>query len=207
MIFLSDDYINKYQDTLSYIIGRAIHEQYSFQHIEKTIAYSKMIEELEKSNITSIAFSSMEHNYHEMFALKDNDGYVLDAYGVYGWIGFVYIHAFLTLNITFETLFYALPIQEAISIYPLYHEMDISQTIDYIKEKIKTSILDLIMKHKKISTRELSKSTNIPFSTISALRYGNRDINKLDAMKLFKIAKNLNVKMESLLPDIQLDLE
>ena len=42
MIYLSDDYIEKYIDTLSYLINRAVEEGYSFDYIEKHIAYSKM---------------------------------------------------------------------------------------------------------------------------------------------------------------------
>ena len=83
--------------------------------------------------------------------------------------------------------------------------MDYSQTLNYVKDKIEYTILDVIMKKKKISSSRLSSLTNIPISTIKALRYSDRDINKLEASKLLSIAKCLNVKMKSLLPSIHLD--
>lgn len=42
------------------------------------------------------------------------------------------------------------------------------------------------------------------FSTITAFRYGARDINKLEAGLLIKLANSLCVKVESLLADINL---
>lgn len=42
------------------------------------------------------------------------------------------------------------------------------------------------------------------FSTITALRYGSRDINKLEAGLLLKLANSLRAKVESLLVDINL---
>lgn len=204
MIYLSDDYVTKYQDTISYIIERAIEEQYSIPYIERTIAYSDVFSSLEKSNITKIAFSSMEFIYHELFPLKDNNNFVVDIYGKYGWIGYIYLHLFFDLRITFETLFIVCPIKEMLSMYHLYHEMDYVQTLNYVKSLVKYSYLDNIMKSKDISSASLANMTGIPFATINALRYGKRNISKLEASKLYKIATALNMKMESLLPSLPL---
>ena len=177
MIYLFDDYVEKYQNTFTYILGRAIEEKYSFEYIEKTIAYSQTCFELEHSNVTTIAFSSSEKIYSDIFPLQDNliD---IDIYGPYGWIGYVYIRLFLDLKTTFEFLFYVLPIEEALKRYKLYHEMDYTQLLRYVKEKIKYTHLDMIMESKKISSNKLSAAANISFSTINALRYGKRDFDK-----------------------------
>ena len=204
MIYLSDDYVEKYINALSYLIGRSHHEGYSFDHIEKSIAYSIPINELEKSNITIFAFSSIEKIYNYIFPTNDND-YVFSMYDIFGWVGYTYMHLFLDLEITFEALFYIIPIQDMLNLYNLYHEMSFSQMIDYTKEKMKYSILDIVMKRKNISNRELSKNTNVSISTINALRYGKRDISKLEANKLLLISRYLNVKMETLLPNIHLN--
>ena len=65
-------------------------------------------------------------------------------------------------------------------------------------------MLDIVMKTKKVSNQDLSKLTGISVSTISALRYGKRNIAKLEADKLLLIANCLDVKMETLLPSIHL---
>ena len=204
MIYLSDDYMEKYCNTISYLIGRSYDEAYSSDYIEKCIAYSLMIEELERSNVTLIAFSSAEKLYSDIFPLKENN-YSLDNYGVFGWIGYAYMHLFLSLGVTFEALFNVISIEEMLSLYHLYHEMDITRLIDYAKEKMKHSLLDVMMKRKKVSNKQLSEITKLPAGTINALRYGNRDIEKVEISKALQIAHALNVKLTSLLPNIQLE--
>ena len=204
MIYLSDDYIEKYIETLCYLLERATSEGYSVNVIEKSIAYSTMINELEKSNITLMAFSSIEKNYKDIFPYKDNYHFVSNIYGIYGWIAECYIRLFLKFQITFETLFIVLPINDMLGIYPLYHEMSFSHIDDLFRDRVTYSYLDCIMKYKNISNNDLSGMTGIPFSTINALRYGKRDIGKLESQALLKLSQALAVKMESLLPTIDL---
>ncbi len=203
MIYLADDYVNKYQNVLTYVLGRSIAYGYSFSFIERTIAYSKAFSEFEKSNVTKIAFSSNESIYSEMFD-DANDGYIENPYDIYGWLGYVYINLFLKLKITFEMLFIALPIDTAIKMYPLYHEMDITHLENYLAEELFPSSLSLIMKKRNMTMEQLSEKASIPFATIRSLKLGYRDINKLEVYKTLLIAHALNVKIESLLNDIPL---
>ena len=206
MIYLSDDYISKYSDVLSYLIARSHDEGYSFDFIQKSISYSIAVNELERSNVTIFAFSSIEKIYSDIFPMHSND-YELDIYGLFGWVGSAYMLLFLKLEITFEALFCLIPIEEMINLYHLYHEMDNVKLIAYAKEKMKHSLLDVIMQRKGLSNKQLSIKTELSVSTINAIRYGNRDINKLEANKLLKMARALNIKMETLLPDIGLIMQ
>ena len=96
------------------------------------------------------------------------------------------------------------PIEKLISLYPLYHEMDYTQIVLLTNELVPYSYLDNIMKCRGVSSNELSKIAGIPISTINALRYKKRDINKFEAKQLLKIAHALDVKLESLLSSIDL---
>ena len=203
MIYLADDYVQKYQNVLTYILGRAITKGYSFSFIERTIAYSVTFSEFEKSNVTSIAFSSNEKIYSELFD-DENNGYQESPYDIYGWLGYVYIHLFFRFKITFEMLFLALPIETAISMYPLYHEMDVSQMEDYFSAELFPSSLSCIMKKRDITMQQLAAKTNIPFATIRSLKLGYRDIDKLEVFKAVLIASALNIKIETLLKEIPL---
>ena len=204
MIYLSDDYVTKYSDTLSYLIARSYSENYSFDFIQKTISYSKVINELERSNITLIAFSSFEKTYSETFPPHDNS-FNFDVYNEFGWSGYAYMHLFLKMKITFEALFYLIPIQDMLNLYHLYHEMSISQLVEYALNQLRFSMLDIVMKNSGVSSKELSFITGLSASTINALRYKKRDISKLEAGKLLRIATALDVKIETLLPNIYLD--
>ena len=204
MIYLSDDYVDKYCNTLSYLIGRSYYEKNTVDYIERTIAYSLPIDELEKSNVTLLAFSSMEKIYSEMFNSSGSD-YVLDIYDMFGWIGYAYMHLFLHLEITFEALFSVISIKDMMNLYNLYHEMDFVQLVDHTKEVMKYSLLDVFMKKKDISNTMLAKKTKISVSTINALRYGKREIEKLEVKKALAIANALGIKIQSLLSNIQLE--
>ncbi len=205
MIYLSDDYVTKYGDVISYLLSRSYNEDYSFDYIQRSISYSTMINELEKSNVTIIAFSSMEKIYSDIFPKHDN-AFIFNEYDAFGWSGYIYMHLFLTMQITFEALFYVIPFEQMLSLYNLYHEMSTTQMDDYFHETLKYSILDIIMKANKISNVDLAKKTNLSVGTINALRYNKRDIAKLEANKLLLLANALNVKMETLLPSIHLEL-
>ena len=205
MIYLADDYIEKYQNVLTYILGRSIIHGFSFSFIERNIAYSITFSEFEKSNVTHIAFDPNENIYKELFD-DENNGYEENPYDIYGWLGHVYIYLFLEFKITFEMLFIALPIETAIQMYPVYHEMDISQLKNYFLERLQPSSLSLIMKKRNFTMKQLSERTNIPFATIRSLKLGYRDIDKLEVFKTVLIASALNVKIESLLKEIPLIL-
>lgn len=204
MIYLSDDYVEKYEEVFTYLFSRAIYEKYSFNHIEYKISHSPIIEELENSNVTSIAFSSLDNIYFEIFLTKENKDFKYNLNDIYGWLGYIYIHLFIDLKITWESLFIVLPIEKAINLYPTYHEMDYLHLLEYVKSLIPYSVLNNVMKYRKITCEDLSKQTNISISTIKALRYNKRDINKLSSGTLLTLSHALNVKMESLLPNIGL---
>ena len=203
MIYLADDYMQKYENVLTYILGRSITKGYSFSFIERSIAYSITFSEFEKSNVTRIAFSSNEELYRELFS-DDNNDYKESRYDIYGWLGYVYMHLFFRFKITFEMLFIALPIETAISMYPLYHEMDITHLCDYFAEVLRPSSLSLVMKKRGFTMKKLSEASNVPFATIRSLKLGYRDIDKLEVFKTVLIASVLNVKIETLLKEIPL---
>ena len=83
--------------------------------------------------------------------------------------------------------------------------MDYNQTLDFVKDLKRNSVLDVIMKRKNYSCKTLSDVTGIPSSTINALRYGYRDIGKLEVDKLYLLSQKLHIKMETLLPSLHLD--
>lgn len=196
MIYQGYDYIKKYELVLSYLIENAIASGYALPYIERQIAYSKVFSEFEESNVTEIAFSSCEKSYLSMF--EKNSFNKVDEYGIFGWIGYAYIYLFLNQKITFEALFLIFPIEDMINKYPVYHEMDIRHLEDDFKYLTRYSLVDAILKSKKISTSKLSEKTNVPFSTISSIRFGKRDINKVEFSTVIKLAKTLRIKPESL---------
>jgi DNA-binding Xre family transcriptional regulator len=155
-----------------------------------------MINEFEKSNVTLIAFSSYEKNYSLIFDDYNDFEYRRD--NTLNWISYAYIYLFINQQVTFETLFILFPIKEMIKLFPLYHEMSITKLDEVFYEKTKYSLLDGIMNKKEMSSYKLAELTGISVSTIKALRYNKRDLNKLQYSYVREIAKYLNIKIESL---------
>lgn len=203
MIYLADDYIEKYQNVLEHLFAKAIGLNFSFSFIERKIAYSDVFSELEKSNVTLIAFNDNERIYDSIFGNSDND-LLMEDDSIYSWLGFVYIHLFLKFKVTFEMLFIALPIEKALKLYKLYHEMDITQMYVLFENAATPTSLSCIMDNKKVSVRQLAEKANVPFTTVRSLKYGYRSIDKLEANKLVALAYALNVKTETLLTSIPL---
>lgn len=206
MIYTADDYIEKYQSALERLLSKTIGLHFSFSFIERKIAYSDVFSEFEKSNVTLIAFNDNERIYDAIFGNSDND-LLMEDDAIYSWLSFVYIHLFLKFKVTFEMLFMALPLKKALNMFHLYHEMDITQVDKVFDDAIIPSSLSCVMDSKKITVRQLSEKTRIPFATIRSLKYGYRSIDKLEASKLISIAFALNVKTETLLTSIPLDIE
>lgn len=206
MIYSSYDYISKYSDTLAEIIALAKLDKYSFEYIERTLSSSKMIDEFEYSDITLIAFTSSSRLYRSLFPdakASINDIALFDSSY---WIGETYIRIFLKYKLTFEAIFTYLPLEIMERQYALYHEMDEGQFDEYFESLLKENILSKIMSKKSITSVALSKKTNISLSTIRSLKEGKRDIRKISADKLEKIATSLNIKLRTLLYPITLDI-
>ena len=206
MIYTADDYIEKYQNVLMHLLSKAIGLNYSYSFIERKIAYSDVFSEFERSNVTLIAFNDNERIYNAIFGNSENDLLMGDD-TIYLWLAFVYIHLFLKYKVTFEMLFIALPIEKALNLFRLYHEMDITQVDKVFVDAINPSNLSCVMNNKKVSIKHLSGMTGIPFATIRSLKYGYRSLDKLEANKLVSIAFALNVKVETLLSSIPLILD
>ena len=207
MIYTTYDYLSKYSDTLSEIIALAKLDNYSFKHIENVIAHSQMINELEYSNITMIAFSSSSMLYRSLFPNGKANINDIPLFDSNYWIGEMYIHIFLKYKLTFESIFAFIPLEIMNQQYELYHEMDISQFDEYFESLLKEGPLSKFMQINKISSTKLSEKTGISLSTIRSIKEGKRNINKMQSAQLEKISVALNVKLRSLLNPISLDLD
>lgn len=116
------------------------------------------------------------------------------------WVGYVLAYIQWYLNISFKEIVDVVPCSEMLMLYFPYHEMDISQILDVVKEKLnKTNKLKELRLKRKLSQTELSKLTNIPLRTIKAYEQGDVELKKAQVGTLFTISKILDCKIEDLL--------
>jgi len=206
MIFTSPDYLTKYSDTLSEIIELASIDQYSEDFIEQTLSHSKFLNDFEYSDVTEISFRSTMSLYREMFPNSKAVVQDIRLFSNFYWIGEMYIHLFLKYKLTFETLFAYFPLNKMKELFPLYHEMDVTQFEKYANEVLKESTLSIWLKKRNVLCTKLAKETGISLNTIRAIKSGNRKIEKLQSSYLEKISSYLNVNPRSLLNEITLKI-
>lgn len=207
MIYKAPDYITKYSDTLSEIIALAKKDCFSPDHIQTVISKSVTFREFENNNITDIAFKSSESLYKDLFPEGKADIKDIPLFCNYYWIGEMYIREFLRKRVTFQTLFAYLPIDLMEKLYIAYHEMNFTSFDKYVDERFEETPLAIWLKKRNISCVKLSSETGIPIPTLRALKTGARDISKLQANYLEKIAVTLRISMKSLLTNITLKIE
>ena len=92
------------------------------------------------------------------------------SYGIYNdayWCGASYFEIFMHTKKPFSYIFLKMPLETLISLYPVYHEMDLSSLFEYFEsaEKKKT-ILRCLCEINKISLAKLSKVSEIPLPTL-----------------------------------------
>ena len=206
MIFTSPDYLTKYSDTLSEIIELASIDQYSEDFIEQTLSHSKFLNDFEYSDVTEISFRSTMSLYREMFPNSKAVVQDIRLFSNFYWIGEMYIHLFLKYKLTFETLFAYFPLNKMKELFPLYHEMDVTQFEKYANEVLKESTLSIWLKKRNVLCTKLAKETGISLNTIRAIKSGNRKIEKLQSSYFEKISSYLKVNPRSLLNEITLKI-
>ena len=115
----------------------AIHNKMNLTAFTDYLASSDYLRNIENGNLIEISDISVEEGYHSIvgnnIAKDDSFGIYNDAY----WCGYCYFELFLMLRKPFSYLFLKLPLEKMLDLYNVYHEMDISQLVDYFHDKEK----------------------------------------------------------------------
>ncbi|MCR4647615.1 MAG: helix-turn-helix domain-containing protein [Lachnospiraceae bacterium] len=88
-----------------------------------------------------------------------------------------------------------------VSLYSIYHEMDIMHLVDYLDERSnKQNSLKLkrLRAYAGLSQKELADKTGIPLRTIQQYEQGQKDIAHARAESLIKIARALYCEVEDI---------
>lgn len=103
----------------------------------------------------------------------------------------------------FSRIHKAVSIQEILYWYPAFHEADIMKFVEAMNERLQCFYTDTnlrrIRKFAGLSQRELSVESGVPLRQIQLFEQRQRDINKTQAINLFRLSKILGCKSEDLL--------
>ena len=97
----------------------------------------------------------------------------------------------------------AVPIHRIVQMYNVYHEMDITQGVQKLREIAQQnrveSYLKLLRKRARLSQSQLAEETGIPVKTIQQYEQRRKDINKAQAEYVIKLSQVLCCKPQELM--------
>ena len=103
----------------------------------------------------------------------------------------------------FKDIFDSIPFSQIVSMYKVYHEMDISRFIEYadrICSEIKRDTkLKTIRESRGLSQAELAKQSGVKLRSIQMYEQRVNDIDKAQGQTLYKLARTLGCSVEDLL--------
>ena len=103
----------------------------------------------------------------------------------------------------FKDIFAKVSLEDILFMYKIYHEMDISQFIDIMNEKMKQVKLDtnlkIIREANGFSQNDLSKVSNVSLRSIQQYEQRANDIDKAQAHTLYRLSRALGCTIEDLL--------
>ena len=103
----------------------------------------------------------------------------------------------------FQRIHQAVSIEEILYMYPTYHEADIMKFVDTMNEKWNRYYTDTnlkrIRKQSGLSQKELADLSGVPLRQIQQFEQRKREINKTQAMNLWRMGKVLGCTAEELL--------
>ncbi|MCR4691880.1 MAG: helix-turn-helix domain-containing protein [Lachnospiraceae bacterium] len=104
---------------------------------------------------------------------------------------------------SFMEILSAADLPQIISMYPVYHEMDITHFTDFMEKMIKEKYPDTRLKTLRLncglSQSQLAEDADVALRQIQLFEQRQRDINNAAATTLLKLSRALHCKMEDLM--------
>ncbi len=156
---------------------------------------------------TELAMDILSENYLEMefpeVRLKEDRSPEF-------WAGWALAQFQFYTGKRFRDIFDKIYLSDVIKMYPLYHEMDITNFIDSLLVKLNENLgetkLQKARKNIGMSQYELSQVSGVNIRSIQLYEQRVNDIDKAQAHTLYKLAVVLGVQIEDLLESPERDL-
>lgn len=104
---------------------------------------------------------------------------------------------------SFTEILTAVHLSEIITMYPVYHEMDIEHFVQHMNELMKKAVPFTRLKAKRnncgMSQSELASESGVALRQIQLFEQRQRDINSAAAITLLRLSKALHCQIEDLI--------
>ncbi|MCD8295733.1 MAG: helix-turn-helix transcriptional regulator [Clostridia bacterium] len=161
---------------------------------------SKMARAFEIANPIYVLGKSEEELFSIIMQQKPQVRKLKYSYSPAYWVGWVLAYAQWYLNRTFEQITDKFPCSKLIQYYFPYHEMDISKSVELIKQKIGYQCpLKEYRAKKNYTQEELALMSEVPVRDIRAYEQGKVEISNAQGRTLYNLAKALDCSIEDLI--------
>lgn len=103
----------------------------------------------------------------------------------------------------FKDIFLRTPLSEILSMYRVFHEMDISNFVESMEKRFNAVVLETKLKtireSRGLSQRELAATSGVALRSIQLYEQKVNDIDKAQAQTLYKLSRTLGCAIEDLL--------
>lgn len=126
-----------------------------------------------------------------------------DGYSPEYWAGWALAEYQWYSGKRFKDIFESVSLSDVIRMYPLYHEMDITNFIESMDSKCSHKLLESKLKKLResrgISQAELAKLSGVSLRSIQMYEQRVNDIDKAQAQTIYKLSRVIGCTMEDLL--------
>ena len=186
--------IHKYIDHFAQIVSLCVSAKYNLNAITEILSRSQLVSDIEENEYSLMYEYTPYQNFKTIFpdAIVQDNSYqnFNDAY----WCGFVYMNIMYEYKKPLTYIFYIMPLELLLDLYPVYHEMDISQIYErFEKEEQQESLLSRLLRSKNISATQLASKAKVPVKTIYHYKDDNKYLYKASFQTIMKLARALDV--------------
>lgn len=205
-------YLDKARVALGRMLDFAAHDlHYDLTDFFDRFLSSGIASRFEQGDFTLlVGMSGVELAYEvlEKSGLKRNriqPNYSMDRSKEY-WAGWALAYYQWETALDFAEISRCVPIQEILTLYTPYHEMDIRQFADEMNRRYKAARPETNLKRLRqnagLSQRELAARSGVPLRTIQQYEQRQKSINKAQAESLLMLAQVLCCGIEGLMEKI-----
>ncbi len=198
--------VYKAQTSMAHMFDTAValygYELKEFYDVFLESGYSGRFERGESSVIAGMSGHELAYaviSEHRNVELLDHD-FSVNRSREY-WIGWSLAYYQWLSSRSFKYINELVSIPDMYSMYPKYHEMDISQFVDRVNEideEHKRQMFKRLRKYAKLSQKELADKTGVPIRTIQQYEQGQKVLAHARADVVVRLSKALYCNVEDL---------
>ena len=194
MINVND--IEEISNLLSLIFHYGMVNEYALNGIEEKIIKNRYINQLENGDSSFLYEKTLEKIVADIYGVRFEETCKLLNSTISYWLGEIYTRLFFSLNKSFAYLFLYFPIEKALNLFKLYHEMDFNQLLNYFETQVgKKTLLRTLLEKKHMTLSELSSLSKVNYNTIVSYTKNDEHLYSAAFDNIYRISGVLNVKM------------